>query len=335
MIGRNCCIVNPCRRAGFSLVELLTVVGIIALLISILLPALSRARFEAKKAKAAALIDSIGKGLEMFHNDFGNYPNSSLGGDPINWQDHEFVPTELQNEPLTGAHWLARGMLGHDTLGVDAAGVTMKPSDSAVVNVDQLIKDSGLPTAERKPRYLDGDVFARDTNRNYFFAQPGANKFTPTGRLVLLDEVFESPIIYYRANRRARSPFATGNSGLDAGPGVYTLTDNMTITGSEYGDGSRTSYGWNFKAASPPQVPAAADEPVHRMGYFGAVPADPTSLLADQHPGTFAWYLHSKKSLQDAGVVRPVNPERFILLSAGEDGVFGTEDDVTNFTNPL
>ncbi len=77
-----------CKAKAFTLIELLVVIGIIAVLISILLPVLARAREQATTLKCLANLRTCGQAFEMYadeHKGYLPYPLVTLFGEQTYW----------------------------------------------------------------------------------------------------------------------------------------------------------------------------------------------------------------------------------------------------------
>ncbi len=99
--------VSKCKRAAFTLVELLVVIGIIAVLIGILMPSLVKSRAAANRAVCLSNIRQLGTAILMYCNDNdGWFPTSAGAADGVG-----YIPY-----PDDWIHWQANRKLDESAI---------------------------------------------------------------------------------------------------------------------------------------------------------------------------------------------------------------------------
>jgi type II secretory pathway pseudopilin PulG len=350
------------RRPAFSLVELLTVIFIIALLIAILVPALNKARNQAKKITTAKAIDSIKVGMELFRGEngkefpqTGGYP-PSFSHPPIGDGTRNFLtPQEsadgkfpfIETKPkVTGAHWLPMMLMGLDKQGFVQKSSVPNKNNLRVepfhwYDADPLEEGKPLPRASGSP-YVD--VAMRTLLTEQLPGRPNEalfENYDVAKRLPVIVDAFDQPILYYAANPHGRPSNMVADlhrvnndytgSPQQEGPPYYFHQDNDAFTGR--GSGATPEDGWDFGGGGKHWIARSG----HDLG-----PEELVRSGSEEHRKTFARYVLDRQIYRDLSAtpgtqqlpaitpLRPVNLDSFLLISAGVDGLFGTNDDISN-----
>jgi len=289
-------------KSGFTVVELLTVIGIVALLVGVLLPAVSYVRRTAQEANQEVQIKTIDLALTAFKSDYRDYP-------PSDGWDYE------TDQPLDycGSQKLAEALLGWDLLGFHPNSDFTSNGRDALDTVD-IYQTTDENLSERKGPYLElstanafrlgvvdgvhdglfNDVGDLHPDRFVLCDVFNAKKITVVKPLTDPPEyvMFNAgtPILYFKANTLSKS------IEPPLGPFIYDRRENSELI----------------------KLGRVKDGRPHELD----VPPAPID--------DFIFYIMDPKVSTDTKLW-PYRPDSYILISAGADGLYGTADDITNF----
>ena len=170
---------RPSKQAGFTLVELLVVIGIIAILAAVLIPAAQNAFNSAKRAKAANTATQLQAAVINFYTEYSVYPVTAaatpvdtLVSTAANWQ--AIIPN------LTGGLDPGNPSTGQIAGNINTrqiSYITFSPTDLDSTQGAPSIPKTPFPTSTNQPQYFQ---MAIDSDYSGVLGDSGAGTQPPS-----------------------------------------------------------------------------------------------------------------------------------------------------------
>lgn len=282
------------RPAGFTLVELLVVIGIIVLLISILLPAAGRVREQAQRAKTQSTMSGIAGAIDRY------------------FLDHKSYPGLVQNTDITA--------------GFGVAGGNLTSSENLVLTLTGGFQyNAADPT---KPTFVPADVGKgpMTLSPSPVYRKRGTAYIDPAPMLPPTD-AYKNNVAF----SSLETPGAAGGTGDSAAPEFLDdFTQRRVILYLRANPGGNTVAAVDNAATPAYNSDALQYNQNHLLPYkreaSGGFLGDfefPNNTSDPDRYSTWSRYL-TNPNLPNS----PRGKDKYIMISAGADRVFGTRDDI-------
>ena len=298
------------KKYGFTILEILTVMVVISILVGVLIPALTMVHTNVKETQQKAQFIKINLALEAFKGVYGDYP-------PSEWNDpDEIAPPEID---YCGGQKLAEALVGWDLMGFDpnsewrADGKDADDSDPPVYDLTGTDEDRKEELQARQGPYLEslervfrlGNSPGKLDGRYAYYDPLKPETYVICDVYAVKKVMFESggstkagtPILYYRANTSSK----TIESPANFEDRIYDVRDNLPLINLKWEEDKIN----NPSKDMPPLMNPSGSYSFFYSDYI----RDPKITAMD-------W---------------PYRPDSYILVSAGKDGEYGTDDDIRNF----
>jgi type II secretory pathway pseudopilin PulG len=325
---------------GFTIIELLTVMSIIIILLGVLVPALNRVRRYAKDVVQRGQFHEISKGLDLFRNDHSeNYPDSG--------------PADPCGLGYCGAMKLCEAMVGQDGMGFNPSSMfsALGVVDSCDIYPFDLCTSTD-PTVYTGPTATNPDLALNLQSRIKYVD-------TENVKAVRLQDMYSWDITAYGTS--FYNPTATFQTTTNAYPYYFpnAVIGDVFLKATIKGDGTIGCLARAGQKAGMPVLYYKADSSKinHDTVLTNLAPGNPNTNIYNfddnyaitvlgcpwetnppptgtSHPmaGDPRIFLKEITNTQVTATPRPHREDSYILLSAGWDGLYGTQDDVFNFS---